>query len=91
MNWEQRLQNPPEKLDDKHLEMISDAASWARCACCEVNVPKSKGVWEGRPMNIEIETMGYQFYDCIEKGNWQKARHILKRIHELAKDLCETT
>jgi hypothetical protein len=91
MNWEHELLNPPEKYSDQHDRLMMLAASWDSCACCELNVPKKNGIWNGIPVNPELEKYGRSFYDAILTGNWTKALNLLYKMREHARDLTSGT
>lgn len=82
--WEQVINDAENRGRFFPIERL-DAASWYRCACC--NLPKKLRNKDGSPIDTELNCLGSEFYTKVKSDNYIGARSVLKRINNRIEEL----
>lgn len=79
-DWWDALNNP-EKYKDDDVDLPEISGDWITCACgnqCDV-IPRESS---GKPKDLILIDLGYEFHNLIKDQNWDDAKEILSQIEE---------
>jgi hypothetical protein len=85
-DWNNFLDNPPEKGSEEHLKAVILSAEWVTCACgnlCDI-IPRSK---VGTPMDDELEILGLNFNDEIIHYKLEDAKDTIFEIEKRSSEV----
>jgi hypothetical protein len=102
LSWPQRIETAKEKaglfrgsrgFSDSDVELARD---WMTCSCgmLDRRIPRqfdNENSWScGSPQDIELRTLGLNFYEAVENNEIERAEILYRKVQERAAELIES-